>query len=100
MRALSEGSTHAADSSVARSVTYLLLLSMIVFASAFALRDAFFSDIKPVSWDDAPPQNGALEAAFLLLTIENAAAIISVIAIVIVVVAWWRRTLATRERGE
>jgi uncharacterized BrkB/YihY/UPF0761 family membrane protein len=101
MTPLSKRSTRSSSSSVARSAVPLLLLSVTVFASAFALRNAFFSDIEPISRDYAPPQNGALEAAFLLLAIENAAAIVSVIAIVIAALAWWKgapSSKITRER--
>jgi len=76
--------------SMARYVLHLLLLSLLSFAAAFALRHAFFWDIKPVSWDETPPQNGALEAAFLLLTIENVAGAVAAIAAVFVVVTWVR----------
>ena len=73
---------------MARYVLHLLLLSLLSFAAAFALRRGFFWDIKPVSWDETPPQNGALEAAFLLLTIENVAGVVAAIAAVFVVVTW------------
>jgi nitrogen fixation-related uncharacterized protein len=73
-----------------RHVERLLLLSLAVFAAAFALRRAFFWDIKPPSFDYTPPQNGALEAAFLLLSIENVAAIVAAIAIVFVAAMWWK----------
>jgi hypothetical protein len=53
---------------MARSAVRLLLLSLVLsrasVAVAFALRRIFFSDVKPVSWDETPPQNGALEARF------------------------------------
>jgi hypothetical protein len=100
MTVLSKRSTHPAGTSVARSAAPLLLLSVTVFASAFALRNAFFSDIKPISWDYSPPQNGALEVAFLLLAIENAAAIISVIALIIAAAAWWQGALSSRVSRE
>ena len=74
--------------SMARYVLHLLLLSLLSFAAAFALRRGFFWDIKPVSWDEMPPQNGALEAAFLLLTIENVAGAVAAIAAVFVVMTW------------
>jgi hypothetical protein len=73
---------------VTRYVLHLLLLSLLSFVAAFALRRGFFWDIKPVSWTDTPPQNGALEAAFLLLTIENVAGVVAAIAGVFVVVTW------------
>jgi hypothetical protein len=75
---------------IMRSAIHLLLFSLASFAVALALRRAFFWDIKPVSWDYTPPQNGALEAAFLLVSIENVAAIVSIIAIVFMAVTWLR----------
>jgi hypothetical protein len=75
---------------VTRAALLLLVSSLAVFAVAFALRRAFFWDIKPVSWDNPPPQNGALEAAFLLLSIENVAAIVAAIALVFGLMSWWR----------
>jgi hypothetical protein len=73
-----------AAANMARSAVRLLLLSLASFAVAFALRRIFFSDVKPVSWDETPPQTGALEAAFLLLSIENVAAVVAAIALVFV----------------
>jgi len=80
----------AAGAEIMRHAEYLLLLSLMVFAAAFALRRAFFWDVKPISWDYTPPQNGALEAAFLLLSIENIAAVVSAIAIVFIIGMWWK----------
>ena len=74
---------------------HLLLLSVASFAIAFALRRAFFWHIKPISWDETPPQNGALEAAFLLMTIENIAGVVAAIAIVFIVVIWVRTLVRT-----
>ena len=81
-----------------RYAIHLLLLSLASFAVAFALRRAFFWDIKPVSWDYTPPQNGALEAAFLLLSIENISAVVSAIAIVFVTMTWLMAHLRPRNR--
>jgi hypothetical protein len=84
--------------SMVRTALNLLLLSLLSFAAAFALRRAFFWDIKPVSWDETPPQNGALEAAFLLLSIENVAGVVAAIAAVAVVVTWVRGHVRTHVR--
>ena len=81
---------------VTRAALLLLVSSVAVFAAAFALRRAFFWDIKPVSWDNPPPQNGALEAAFLLLSIENVAAIVAAITLVFAVVSWLRSRAKSR----
>jgi hypothetical protein len=91
---LSETTSNA----MTRYAGHLLVLSLTVFIAAFALRQAFFSGIKPVSWDYTPPQNGALEAAFLLLSIENLAAIVSVIAVVFVAVTWWKSRSKSNHR--
>jgi hypothetical protein len=76
-----------------RYAIHLLLVSVLSFAVAFGLRRAFFWDIKPVSWDETPPQNGALEAAFLLLSIENVSAVVAAIALVYVAVTWSKARL-------
>ena len=74
-----------------RAATRLLLLSLLVFAAALSARLVFFRDVKPVSWDREPPQNGALEAAFLLLSIENVAAVVAAIALALLVTLWLKR---------
>lgn len=88
------------DVTMMRYALRLLVLSLVSFAVAFALRRAFFSDIKPVSWYDTPPQNGALEAAFLLLSIENIAAVVAAIALIFVVVTWIRAHWPARATGD
>ena len=65
-----------------RAAIKLFLLGLLTFALAFILRRVFFWDVMPVSWDQEPPQTGALEAAFLLLSIENIAAVVSALALV------------------
>lgn len=77
-----------------RAAARLLLLSVVVFAAAFSARRVFFWDVKPVSWDQEPPQNGALEAAFLLLSIENVAAVVATITLAGIVALWLRRSVA------
>ena len=86
-----------ASRSLMRSAVKLLVVSLMVFAVAFALRRLFFWDIKPVSWDYSPPQNGALEAAFLLLSIENIAAVVAIVATIFATVAWSRTQRKSRE---
>jgi hypothetical protein len=75
-----------------RSAVKLSFVGMIVFVIAFVLRWAFFFDVKPISWEDAPPPNGILQAAFLLLTIENVSAIAAALALIAAVTIWVRRT--------
>jgi hypothetical protein len=82
-----------AGTCMTRSTQQLLLPSFAIFAGAFALRLAFFWDVKPVSWDETPPQNGALEAAFLLLSIENIAAIVCAITLVLLIANSIKRVL-------
>ena len=64
-----------------RAAVKLLGLSLIAFILAFFIRWLFFWDVMPVSWDQAPPRTGALEVAFLLLSIQNTAAAAAVIAL-------------------
>jgi hypothetical protein len=57
----------------------MLALAVLAFAAALALRWAFLWDIAPVPWEEHPQAVWALEAAFLLRTVENVAAIVAVI---------------------
>jgi|SRR5579862_801686 len=74
-----------------RAAIGLFILSTVTFAAAFVTRHLFLSDVRPVSWDYEPPQNGTLELAYLLLSIENMAAIVGLIALVLGSVLWFRR---------
>ena len=74
-----------------RSMIKFFVSSVLIFAIAFAIRWSFFWDIKPVSWDYEPPQNGALEAAFFLLSVENVAGVVAGIALVLAVVMLVKR---------
>ncbi len=78
-----------------RSSIKLLFLGLLTFAAAFGLRRAFFWDVMPVSPDQEPPRTGALEAAYLLLTIENIAAVVAAIGLVfaftLLIRGWWVR---------
>jgi len=79
---------------IRRGAIKLFFLCLVTFAIAFGMRRMFFWDVRPVSWNQEPPQNGALEAAFLLLSIENIAAVVAVIALVFISAVWihqrWR----------
>ncbi len=76
-----------------RASIKLLFVSLLTFAATFGLRRAFFWDVMPVSPDQEPPRTGALEIAYLLLTIEYIAAVVAVIALVFAFTLWikgWR----------
>jgi hypothetical protein len=73
-----------------------LLLSIVVFAAAFGTRRVFFWDVMPISWDHETPQNGALEMAFLLLSIENTAAVVAAIALAVVLALWLKQRWRAR----
>ncbi len=62
-----------------RAALQLFVLSLIVFAAAFALRRTFFADVMPVSWDQEPQSLWALGAAFLLRSVENIASVVAAI---------------------
>jgi len=64
-----------------RAAVKLLLFSLLALAVAFALRRMFFWNVMPISWDQEIPGTGELEAAFLLLSIQNTAAVMAVIAL-------------------
>ncbi len=71
-----------------RAVVKLLLLSLPTFAVAFLIKHTFFWDVAAISWDHEAPQGGALEIAFLLLSIENIAGVVAALALVSLVVLW------------
>jgi hypothetical protein len=81
-----------------RAAIKLLLLSLVTFAAAFVVRRTLFWDVTPISWDHEAPQGGALEMAFLLLSIENIAGVVAALALVSLVALWVRRRAAARER--
>ncbi len=76
-----------------RASIKLLLLGLLTFAATFGLRRAFFWDVMPVSPDQELPRTGALEAAYLLLTIEYIAVVVAVIALALaftLLIKGWR----------
>ena len=84
-----------------RTAIKVLILSVVVFATAFLVRRLFFWDVMPISWDQEPPRTGALETAFLLLSIQNTAAAVAAIAAASGVWLWWttrwRRKISAAE---
>jgi hypothetical protein len=74
-----------------RATIRILSLSLIVFVTALVLRRAFFADVRPVSWDYTPPSDSALEAAFLLLSVQNVAAVTAGLAFAFTCALWLRR---------
>jgi hypothetical protein len=72
-----------------RAARKLFVLGLITFAVAFGIRRLFFWDVMPISWDQPEPRTGALEAAFLLLTIENVGAVVAVIALASALWIWF-----------
>lgn len=63
------------------AVIKLAILGLVIFAVAFVIRRLFFWDVTPLSWDQELPATGALETAFLLLSIQNVAAVVAVLAL-------------------
>jgi hypothetical protein len=53
-----------------------------------------FSDVKPVAWGDVAQSSVRLEAAFLLLTVENLAAVCAAIALAAILTLWARSRYA------
>ena len=88
-----------AKTNLLRATGEIFVLSLTIFAAAFVTRRMLFWDVMPVSWDQEPPQNGALEAAFLLLSIENTAAVVAAIALVsagVLMLRRWRQSHAQK----
>ena len=65
----------------------LSVLGLVTFFVALILRWAFFWDVEPLAAEQSPPPTGALEAAFLLLSIQNVAAAVGMVAL-LVSAAW------------
>jgi len=63
----------------------LSVLGWMTFFIALIVRWAFFGDIKPLAADQSSPTAGALEAAFLLLSIQNVAAAVGIVALLVAV---------------
>jgi len=75
----------------------LLILSLLVYAAAFATRRLFLWDVMPVSWDQPSQPLWALGSAFFLRAIENVAAAVAVIVMAITLALWIdRRRKANR----
>jgi len=74
-----------------RAACKLFVLSLLVFATAFALRRVFLWDVMPVSWDQEPQSLWALGAAFLLRSVENVASVIAAIGLAFVCMLWFDR---------
>ncbi len=76
-----------------RAAIKLLVLGLLTFAASLGLRRAFFWDVMPVSPDQELPRTGALEAAYLLLTVQYIAAVVAAIALAVaftLLVKGWR----------
>jgi hypothetical protein len=85
-----------------RAALKLLLLSLVVFAVAFAIRRTFLWEVAPVSWDQPPQSLWALGTAFLLRSIENLAGVVVVIALAFALgrtLLRWHRGRAPTMRG-
>jgi hypothetical protein len=82
-----------------RAAIELFVFSLVIYAAAIVTRHMFLWDVKPVSWDQEPPQNGTLEAAFMLSSIENVAAILAAIALVFACLIFIRRHRKNRHHA-
>ncbi len=85
-----------------RVVLRLMVLSLLVFAAAFALRRIFLWDVMPVSWDQEPTALWQLGLAFLLRSIENLAVAVGAIALALgagLAIDHWRLAHPPKLRG-
>ena len=73
-----------------RTTLILLVASVMLFLAAFAVRTCFLSNVMPIASAEETQSVWALEAAFLLRSVENVAAF----AAVLVLIAWMGRKLA------
>ncbi len=81
-----------------RTALKFFVLSLAVFGLAFATRLMFFSDIKPVSWEQEAPPIWALETAFLLHSIENLGLAVAAITLAVALGLWINRRRRSQPR--
>jgi hypothetical protein len=77
-----------------RAAVMILLGSVLTFVAAWSAMRIFLSDVKPVAWGDVAQSSVRLEAAFLLLTVENLAAVCAAIALAAILALWARSRYA------
>lgn len=84
-----------------RGAIKLLVLSLLVFVVAFAVRRLFLWDVMPVSWEQKEQPAWALETAFFVLSIQNVAAAVAVIVVAAALALWIdrRRRAPPSKRG-
>jgi hypothetical protein len=66
----------------------LSVLGLVTFFVALIVRWAFFWNVEPLSAEQSPPPTGALEAAFLLLSIQNVGAAVGMVALLVAAALW------------
>ena len=71
-----------------RASLTLLLVSIAVFVTAFAIRVIFLANIVPIAAVEQTQPLWALETAFLLKALENIAALGAVLVLVAAVARW------------
>lgn len=80
----------------------VLVLSIVVFAVAFAIRRTFLWEVMPVSWQQQAQSLWALGTAFLLRSIENLSAAVALITLAVAFALWidrWRRGAPSNSPG-
>jgi hypothetical protein len=78
------------------SALKLLAGSIVVFATAHAVRLWLVPDVPAISIGQDSPPLWVLETAFLLRATENVAAIVAVLVVITLVIALIRRALVAR----
>jgi hypothetical protein len=71
-----------------RAAVTILLASVAAFLAAKIPLWIFFPDVKPVAWGEEAQSSERLQAAFLLLTVENLAVVGVVIALAAILTLW------------
>ena len=73
-----------------RATGKLLIGCIVLWAGSFSIRHAFLADIVPIADDQGRQSTLALEAAFLLVTLENIALFGAAILAVMTIASWGR----------
>jgi len=64
------------------------VLGLVTFFVALIARWAFFWNVEPLAAEQSPAPTGALEAAFLLLSIQNVGPAVGMVALLVAAALW------------
>ena len=73
-----------------RAALKLLAICVLLWGASFAIRHGFLADVVPIADAEQPQSNWAVQAVFLLATLENLALMGGVILLGVIGAAWFK----------